>query len=63
MQEATLILRSIVGSLDLNLQPDAPVWPVHRITLQPSNGLWMRVEGKAAMPRHPLLTSTFARAS
>jgi cytochrome P450 len=63
MQEATLMLRSIVASLDLNLQPDAPVWPVHRITLQPSNGLWMRVEGKAAMPRHPLPTSTFARAS
>lgn len=63
MQEATLVLRSIVGSLDLNLQPDAPVWPVHRITLQPSNGLWMRAEGKAAMPRQPLHTSTFARAS
>ena len=48
MQEASLILRAIVKSLDLDLRPDEPVWPVHRITLQPRNGLLMSVKDKAA---------------
>jgi cytochrome P450 len=48
MQEASLILQAIVKSLDLDLRPDEPVWPVHRITLQPRNGLLMSVKDKAA---------------
>jgi len=62
MQEATLILRSILGSLDLDLRPDMQIWPVHRITLQPSNGLWMQVRDTAAMRRSPVHPRIFARA-
>jgi len=54
MQEATLILRAIVRKLDLELRPDSPVWPVHRITLQPAGGLWMLAKDKTprrAAPR------------
>jgi cytochrome P450 len=51
MQEAALILQSIVKNLDLELRPDEPVWPVHRITLQPRNGLLMSVKAKAGTSR------------
>jgi hypothetical protein len=52
MQEATLILRAILRTLDLELPPDSPVWPVHRITLQPAGGLWMLAKDKCrAAPR------------
>lgn len=64
MQEATLILRSIVRSLHLSLRPDKPVWPLHRVTLQPSDGLWMQVRARAKFMRHPphLQPATLARA-
>jgi cytochrome P450 len=52
MQEATLILQAIVRKLDLDLRPDEPVWPVHRITLQPRNGLLMSVKDKGSPPEH-----------
>jgi cytochrome P450 len=42
-QEAILILRSLLRRVELEPAPDEPVWPVHRITLQPRSGLHMRV--------------------
>jgi cytochrome P450 len=53
MQEAALILQAIVKNLDLELRPDEPIWPIHRITLQPRNGLLMSVRAKAGKSRQP----------
>jgi cytochrome P450 len=48
LQEATLALQAIVRRLDLDLPAGQPVWPVHRITLQPRDGLMMRVKSRSA---------------
>jgi cytochrome P450 len=55
LQEATLALQAIVRRLDLDLPAGQPVWPVHRITLQPRDGLMMRVNSRcaAAVPPRP----------
>jgi cytochrome P450 len=65
MQEAALIMRAIVKKLDLDLRPDEPVWPVHRITLQPRNGLLMWVNDRSGRTRRPAWPSPalHARAS
>jgi cytochrome P450 len=55
LQEATLAVAAITRSFDLAVAPDHEVWPVHRITLRPRNGLPMvlrrRLPSLAAVPR------------
>ncbi len=65
MQEATLILRTIIKNVELELLPDRSVWPVHRISLQPAHGLCMSVRDKARMRRNlpPQWPAGLARAS
>lgn len=43
LQEATMVLASLVQRFDMQLLPDAEVWPLQRITLRPAYGLPMRV--------------------
>jgi cytochrome P450 len=43
LQEATIILATLLHRFELRLLPDASVWPVQKITLRPANGLPMRV--------------------
>jgi len=47
LQEATLILATIVKNFSLQLAPGANVWPLLRVTLRPAGGLPMTVEAKA----------------
>ncbi len=47
LQEATILLQAIIKNLDLEMPADQPIWPVHRITLQPRDGLTMSVKSKA----------------
>jgi cytochrome P450 len=48
LQEATLALQAMIRKVELELPEGQPVWPVHRITLQPRDGLMMRVKSRAA---------------
>jgi cytochrome P450 len=41
LQEAIIVLATIVRTFRLELAPDHKVWPVHRITLRPQGGLPM----------------------
>ncbi|HMF25930.1 MAG TPA: cytochrome P450 [Pseudolabrys sp.] len=43
LQEATLAVAAITQNFELQVAPDHEVWPVHRITLRPKNGLPMFV--------------------
>ncbi|WP_315769187.1 MULTISPECIES: cytochrome P450 [unclassified Bradyrhizobium] len=43
LQEATLVLATIVQHFDLKLAPGAKVWPQQKITLRPANGLPMLI--------------------
>jgi len=43
LQEATIVLASLVQRFDMQLVPDAEVWPLQKITLRPAYGLPMRV--------------------
>jgi cytochrome P450 len=43
LQEATLVLATLVQRFDMQLAPDAEIWPLQRITLRPAHGLPMRV--------------------
>lgn len=43
LQEATIVLASLVRRFDMELLPDAKVWPLQKITLRPAHGLPMRV--------------------
>ena len=43
LQEATIALAALTQCFDIELSPDAKVWPLQRITLRPENGLPMRV--------------------
>jgi cytochrome P450 len=47
LQEATIVLATLVQRFDMQLRPDANVWPVQKITLRPAHGLPMRIT-----PRH-----------
>ena len=42
LQEATIILATLFHRFEMQLLPDASVWPVQKITLRPVNGLPMR---------------------
>jgi len=48
LQEATLALQAMIKKVELELPDGQPVWPVHRITLQPRDGLMMRVKARPA---------------
>jgi cytochrome P450 len=43
LQEATIVLATLVQRFDMQLLPDADVWPVQKITLRPAHGLPMRI--------------------
>jgi len=43
LQEATLILAVLMQRFDLQLAPEAEIWPIQKITLRPANGLPMRI--------------------
>ena len=43
LQEAAIVLATLVHRFDMRLIPGAKVWPLQTITLRPSNGLPMRV--------------------
>lgn len=43
LQEATIVLSALVHHFDMNLLPEAKVWPSQRITLRPAHGLPMRI--------------------
>jgi len=47
LQEATIVLASIIRDFRLELAPGHTVWPVHRVTLRPRGGLPMRVRSRA----------------
>jgi cytochrome P450 len=44
MQEACIVLATLVRHLRMELLPGHPVWPLQRVSLRPRNGLPMRVE-------------------
>jgi cytochrome P450 len=43
LQEATIVLATLVHRFDMQLSAEARVWPVQKITLRPAYGLPMRV--------------------
>jgi cytochrome P450 len=47
LQEATLVLATLVHRFDIKLAPDARVWPLQKITLRPAHGLPMRIRPRA----------------
>jgi cytochrome P450 len=49
LQEATIVLASLVRDFDMQLAPEAKVWPSQKITLRPAHGLPMRITPRAAM--------------
>ena len=46
LQEATLILATIVKNFDFKLAPDKNVWPLLRVTLRPDGGLPLTIKSK-----------------
>lgn len=46
IQEATLAVAAITREFDLTVADGHTVWPVHRITLRPRDGLPMRIEAR-----------------
>ncbi len=49
LQEATLVLATLVRNFKMRLAPEARVWPLLRITLRPENGMPLQIE-----PREPV---------
>jgi cytochrome P450 len=43
LQEATIVLATLVQRFDMRLLPEAEVWPIQKITLRPAHGLPMRI--------------------
>ena len=48
LQEATLVLASVVRRFQMQLAPGSVVWPQMRVTLRPEHGLPMMVEPREA---------------
>ena len=48
LQEATLVLATIMKNFDLTLAPDKQVWPLLRVTLRPADGMQMTITSKTA---------------
>ena len=44
LQEATLVLATIMKNFDLKLAPNKQVWPLLRVTLRPADGLQMTIK-------------------
>ena len=51
LQEATLVVSTILRNFQLEMLPGHSVWPVHRVTLRPEGGLPMIVKDRAVRPR------------
>ena len=51
LQEATLVVSTILRNFQLEMLPGHSVWPVHRVTLRPDGGLPMIVRDRAVRPR------------
>jgi cytochrome P450 len=49
LQEAVIVVASVVGEFNLRLQEGHRVWPVHRVTLRPQHGLPMLIEPRRAI--------------
>jgi cytochrome P450 len=43
LQEATIVLATLMQRFDMRLLPEARVWPVQKITLRPAHGLPMQI--------------------
>jgi cytochrome P450 len=50
LQEAALMVATIVRHLEFEVSPGEIVWPLHRISLRPRGGLPMRVRARNARP-------------
>jgi cytochrome P450 len=48
MQEAAIVLATIMRRFSLELSPDQTVWPLLQVTLRPADGLRMIVHRKPA---------------
>ncbi|MBV8838462.1 MAG: cytochrome P450, partial [Alphaproteobacteria bacterium] len=48
MQEATLVLATLLAQCEFECVADQAIWPVHRITLTPRGGLNMRVRPRVS---------------
>ena len=46
LQEATLVLATIMRRFHLRLAPGSAVWPLQRVTLRPRGGLPMRIAAR-----------------
>ena len=51
LQEATIVLAFLTHGFEIDLVPDAEVWPLQRITLRPAHGLPMRIRPRNAAHR------------
>jgi cytochrome P450 len=43
LQEATIVLATLIHRFEMQLLPEAKVWPTQKITLRPADGLPMRI--------------------
>ena len=55
LQEATLVLATVMRRFELQVAPGFAVWPLQRVTLRPRGGLPMRITARtpARSPVHP----------
>jgi cytochrome P450 len=49
LQEATIVLATLMQRFDMRLLPEATVWPVQKITLRPAHGLPMLIVPRCCM--------------
>jgi cytochrome P450 len=61
LQEATLVLASIVKRFRFELKPGHPVWPMLRVTLRPANGMPMMIAERSTDARAPGSSDEFTR--
>ena len=54
LQEATLILATIVKNFDFKLAPDKNVWPLLRVTLRPDGGMPMAIGASTQVANSPI---------
>src|SRR3979409_1930827 len=52
LQEATLVLGTIMRNFRLELAPGFSVWPLQRVTLPPRGGLARRIDAATPDTRH-----------
>jgi hypothetical protein len=56
LQEATLVLATIVKSFAMRLAPDHSVWPLLRVTLRPAGGIPMTLRWMGGQQVHGTAT-------